>query len=63
MLIYLLIVGDMLVGSPPHYAGVLPTALGRHDGPWWLGRNFVVSPSGVPLCVWGRGPRARKERG
>lgn len=43
MCVYLIIIADMLVGSAPEYGGVLPTMLGRHDGPWFLSRPLVVS--------------------
>lgn len=40
---YNVIIADMLVGSAPHYSGMLPTLLARHDGPWWLSRPFVLA--------------------
>lgn len=43
MIVYLIIIADMLVGSAPQWSGVLTTLLGRHDGPWFLSRPFVVS--------------------
>lgn len=49
MITYCIIVADMLVGSAPEYQGVLPTMLGRHDGPWFLTRAFVVRGALAPL--------------
>jgi amino acid permease len=42
VVVYLIIIADMLCGSAPEFAGVLPTLLGRHDGVWFLSRPFVV---------------------
>lgn len=42
MVVYLIIIQDMLVGSVPHYRGVLPELLHRHDAPWWLTRPAVA---------------------
>lgn len=48
MVVYCIIIGDMLVGSAPHFHGLLPSLLKRHDGPYWLSRPFVL---GVLLCA------------
>ena len=44
-----MIIADVLVGSAPAYHGVLPSLLGRHDGPWWLSRPAVLA--GLILAV------------
>ena len=44
LLIYLIIIGDLLVGKPPFYSGIVTNALGMHGGDvWWLSREFVVA--------------------
>lgn len=43
MIGYCVIISDVLVGAASTgYTGVLPTLLGRHDGPWWLSRAAVL---------------------
>ena len=43
MIGYCVIISDVLVGAASTgYTGVLPTLLGRHDGPWWLSRATVL---------------------
>ena len=43
LIIYLIIVGDLLVGTPPFYSGIVTNALGMHGGDvWWISREFVV---------------------
>ncbi len=49
MIVYLMIIADILVGVAPNYNGVLCELLNRHDGVWWLSRNFVV---GGAYTVW-----------
>lgn len=53
MIVYLIIIDDMLVGSAPHYHGLLPYFLGPFDVlPWYISRAgvslvllaFVVTP-------------------
>jgi hypothetical protein len=40
---YNVIIADVLVGSAPHYTGLLPTLLRRHDNPAWLSRPAVLA--------------------
>lgn len=43
MIVYLIIMGDVLVGVGPDYSGLVTTAAGIHTGDvWWLNRPFVV---------------------
>jgi sodium-coupled neutral amino acid transporter 2 len=43
LLIYLIIIGDLLVGKPPFYSGIVTNALNIHGGDvWWVSREFVV---------------------
>lgn len=42
MIVYLMIIADILVGVAPNYNGVLCELFNRHDGVWWLSRNFVI---------------------
>lgn len=43
LLIFLIIIGDLMVGTPPHYSGIVTNAFGMHGGDvWWLSREFVV---------------------
>lgn len=41
-IVYNILLGDMLVGSAPDFAGVIPTWLGRHEGTGLVSREFVV---------------------
>lgn len=43
MVVYLVIIGDVLVGVPPLYSGLLTNVLGIHDPSlWYISRPFVV---------------------
>lgn len=43
MIIYLIIIGDVLVGVPPHYSGLVTNLFGIHSGDvFWVSRPFVV---------------------
>ena len=43
MIIYLIIMGDVLVGAPPHYSGLITNLFGIHSGDViWVSRPFVV---------------------
>ena len=43
MIIYLIIIGDVLVGAPPHYSGLVTNLFGIHSGDVvWVSRPFVV---------------------
>ena len=43
LLVYLIIIGDLLVGKSPFYSGIVTNALGMHGGDvWWVSREFVV---------------------
>lgn len=43
LLVYLIIIGDLLVGTSPFYSGIVTNALGMHGGDvWWVSREFVV---------------------
>lgn len=43
MVVYLIIISDMLVGSPPTWSGLLPYVLNEYSGPWWLTRWVVAA--------------------
>jgi sodium-coupled neutral amino acid transporter 2 len=44
MIIYLIIMGDVLVGAPPHYDGLITNLFGIHTGDvWWVSRPFVMA--------------------
>lgn len=60
MVIYLIIIGDVLVGSAPSYNGVIPTVLGVHASiPWYLSRPstvffvmlFFIAPMLIPRTL------------
>ncbi|KAI7839147.1 hypothetical protein COHA_007150 [Chlorella ohadii] len=51
MIGYNVIIADVLVGSAPEYNGMLPSVLGRHDGPWWLTRAAVIAYLLVAVVV------------
>lgn len=55
MIIYLIIMGDVLVGAPPHYSGIITNLFGIHSGDvWWVSRPFVVGVFSLllfPCCV------------
>ena len=53
LVVYLIILGDILVGVAPDYSGLVTNLLGVHDpGVWWAGRPFVVAA----VCVLCLGP-------
>eukprot|EP00889_Picochlorum_renovo_P004354 jgi/Picre1/31384/NNA_006736.t1 len=53
MIIYLIIMGDVLVGAPPHYSGIITNLFGIHSGDvWWVSRPFVMAI----VCVAFLGP-------
>jgi amino acid permease len=44
MVIYLIIMGDLLVGVAPDYSGLITNLIGVHDpSVWYVSRPFVVS--------------------
>ena len=50
LVVYLIILGDIAVGSPPKYDGLLSTWFGLDAGKtWFLARPFVVGTSLDPL--------------
>lgn len=50
MVIFLIIMGDVLVGAPPHYSGIVTNLFGIHSGDvWWVSRPFVMAV--VCACV------------
>lgn len=50
MIIFLIIMGDVLVGAPPHYSGIVTNLFGIHSGDvWWVSRSFVMGV--VCVCV------------
>jgi amino acid permease len=42
MVVYLVIMGDILIGTAPTYSGVLPTLLPGHVDAWYMHRETVV---------------------
>lgn len=51
MTVYLIILGDIMVGSAPLYGGLLASWFGLDAGStWYLSRPFVVSTAYVLPC-------------
>lgn len=51
MIVYLIIIGDVLVGVPPHYSGLITNLLGVHDPSVWYASRPVVVGALCVLCL------------
>lgn len=52
LITYTIMLGDVLVGKPPAYNGVITNIVGDHSGDlWYLDRRFVVSSLSHPRML------------